>query len=401
MASNLPKRPDILAQWSRASIPTEWSATPPERRSRLVSAIALAMDHTPAARSIAHAKYWTLAAAAGVAALVGLGTVGSYLRESSEPAAGRLVALFGPDATIVHGRSATSAGSVSGSVPVAFDSRVDTARDSSSRLELASGVVIAVGSDTHLSLPHAKDRASPREELGLEGGAVRVDVPKLGAGHVFAIRTPDTWITVHGTSFSVEVSGSPWGPVSTNVGVTEGVVTVQQAGEPEVFLTAGMRWVSTGRVASASSAPAAASPEASGGSVPGVDVKAAPAPVLGVAATMPAAGSLRRPAPSALQTALAEQNRLFSEAMTACERGDGAGAAQMLESFIRRYPASPLTEDAHVELFRGLAQMRDRAGAARAARRYLALYGDGFARDEARELALEPGAPPQSAPPQP
>jgi hypothetical protein len=26
------------------------------------------------------------------------------------------------------------------------------------------------------------------------------------------------------------------------------------------------------------------------------------------------------------------------------------------------------------------------------ARRYLAIYGEGFARDEARELALEPGA---------
>jgi outer membrane protein assembly factor BamD (BamD/ComL family) len=75
-------------------------------------------------------------------------------------------------------------------------------------------------------------------------------------------------------------------------------------------------------------------------------------------------------------------------------RGNGAEAIEMLEAFIQRYPASPLTQDAHVELFRGFVQMGDRAAAARAARRYLALYGDGFARDEARALALEPGAAP-------
>jgi hypothetical protein len=33
--------------------------------------------------------------------------------------------------------------------------------------------------------------------------------------------------------------------------------------------------------------------------------------------------------------------------------------------------------------------MGDRAGAAREAQRYLTLYRDGFARDEARELSLE------------
>ena len=65
---------------------------------------------------------------------------------------------------------------------------------------------------------------------------------------------------------------------------------------------------------------------------------------------------------------------------------------QRIKSIIRLYPASPLAQDAHVETFRALAQMGDRAGAAREARRYLTLYRDGFARDEARELALEPSS---------
>ncbi len=80
--------------------------------------------------------------------------------------------------------------------------------------------------------------------------------------------------------------------------------------------------------------------------------------------------------------------------MTARERGNSVEAVQKLEGFIRQFPVSPLIEDAHVELFRAFAQAGDRTAAARVARQYLALYADGFARDEARGLALQPtGAP--------
>ncbi len=116
--------------------------------------------------------------------------------------------------------------------------------------------MIAVGSDTHVALPHAQDRMSGREEVGLDAGYVYVDVPKLPPGHLFAIHTPDTQVTVHGTSFSVEVSGPRSGPVSTTVSVTDGVVTVQRVGEPEIYLTAGTRWASIVVAAPSSTAPA-------------------------------------------------------------------------------------------------------------------------------------------------
>jgi hypothetical protein len=261
---------------------------------------------------------------------------------------------------------------------------VETGQGSSARVDLADGVAILVGSDTRLSLPHAKDRASPREELELDGGEIRVQVPKLEAGHFFAIRTPDTWVTVHGTSFSVEVSRpSPDHPLRTTVRVTDGVVTVQKLDAPEVFLEAGAKWDSAPAFGT-SSADQGAALEAGHAERPALQ----PSVVTGN--VRPASvdnGQPRRPITS---TALAEQNRAFAQAMTAREEGDGAAAVRMLERFVARYPASPLAEDAHVELFRSLARMQDRAGAARAARRYLALYGDGFARDEARELALEP-----------
>lgn len=393
MASHRPKRPHILAQWSRASIPTEWSPTALERRTRLVNAITETMERTPVRGGLGRARYWAFAAAAGAALVLGFGVVGWHVRAAGEPVAGRVMALLGPASTVIHGRQVTSLVPTSGSLPMAFDSHLDTGRDSASRLELASGVEIAVGSDTHLALPHTKDRGGGREELGLEGGFIYVDVPKLRPGHVFAIHTPDTWITVHGTSFSVEVSGPDSGPSSTRVNVTEGTVTVQRTGEPEMFLTAGARWISMPEAAAVSGG-SAASPEAHTVSVP-VPVRPAPATALDVAgARSPGAGlDPLRGAPVG-QTALAQQNRIFAQAMTARERGDGAAAIEMLEAFIQRYPASPLTQDAHVELFRSLVQMRDRAAAARAARRYLALYGDGFARDEARALALEPGAAP-------
>jgi hypothetical protein len=363
----------------------------PERRARLVNAIAETMERTRGRGSMGRARYWAFAAAAGAALVLGFGVIGWYVRGAGEPVTGRVTALFGPASTVIHGREVTSLVPTSGSLPMAFDSHLDTGRDSASRLELASGVEIAVGSDTHMALPHTKDRVGGREELGLEGGFIYVDVPKLRPGHVFAIHTPDTWITVHGTSFSVEVSGPGAGPLSTKVDVTEGTVTVQKTGNAEIFLTAGTRWISIPEAAALSSA-SAASPEAHTVSVP---VRPAPAAALDVSgAASPVAGpDALRGAPVA-QTALAQQNRIFAQAMTVRVRGNGAEAIEMLEAFIQRYPASPLTQDAHVELFRGFVQMGDRAAAARAARRYLALYGDGFARDEARALALEPGAAP-------
>jgi hypothetical protein len=388
VAGNVPQRPDLLAQWSRASIPTEWSTTPPDRRKRLVSAIVGGMERSPGPRFTARARYWTFAAAAGVALLGGVGTLEWRIRESSEPVAGHLLALFGPPSTVIHGREAMLVGPAQGTQPVAFESHLDTGRESASRLELASGVVVAVGSDTHVVLPHVQDRASGREELGLDGGYVYVDVPKLRPGHFFGIRTPDTQVTVHGTSFSVEVSESRFGPISTTVSVTDGVVTVQRAGEPEIFLTAGTRWVSTVAPAPASTAPSA-SPEIhlAAPTVPraSLDVSGAKAVVV---------GSDAHRVSSVGQTRLAEQNRLFADAMTARDRGDDAVAIQMLEGFIRQFPACPLTEDAHVELFRAFVHRGDRGEAARIARQYLAVYSDGFARDEARVLAFELVAPP-------
>lgn len=86
---------------------------------------------------------------------------------------------------------------------------------------------------------------------------------------------------------------------------------------------------------------------------------------------------------------LAEQNRLFAGAMRARENGDDHGSARLLDEFIRTYPASPLLQEAYVSRFRALQSAGDRAEAALAARRYLFAWPNGYATQEAREVARE------------
>jgi len=158
--------------------------------------------------------------------------------------------------------------------------------------------------------------------------------------------------------------------------VTQGVVSVQH-GDREALLYAGMEWTSATDGLSAT---------------PAYGLLAAPAPESKAGAVAKSRLTSPRPESTAGRTGLGDQNVLFAEATLARKRGDQTRAVRILDDFIRLYPASPLAQDAHVETFRALAQMGDRAGAAREARRYLTLYRDGFARDEARELALEPSS---------
>ena len=97
-------------------------------------------------------------------------------------------------------------------------------------------------------------------------------------------------------------------------------------------------------------------------------------------------GSAASQAPT---STLAEQNQLLERALSASRNGQDGAAIAGLREFLRRYPSTRLAHEARVELFRALARSGDRAGAAREARRYLQSYPDGFAREEARKLALD------------
>jgi ferric-dicitrate binding protein FerR (iron transport regulator) len=388
------RRPDILAQWARLPIPVDSSAAPAVRRERLVNAVARSMLDTKARPAMRRRVYAWLAAAA--VAMVALAVVGGTIwrgRTTSEPVAAHLFALSGSSRALVGGREIVSSSATSGGVPLVFNSQVATGRASSSRMQLRSGVEVTVGPETQLSLPDARDPVNVREELVLELGLIRVKVPKLPRGHFFAVRTPDTVVSVHGTAFSVEVTKSSLSaPPKTTVIVTEGVVSVQHSNR-EILLDAGAEWTS-----SVESVDRGA-PESSGEPVlkPGPATTRAPAkrsehaPASATSSVLDAGMLHER---TASQAALANQNRLFSEAMSARDHGDSSGAIGLLEDFIQRYPGAPLAQDAYVERFRVLAEMGKHAAAARAARSYLALYPNGFAGVEARQLALESPAGP-------
>jgi hypothetical protein len=74
--------------------------------------------------------------------------------------------------------------------------------------------------------------------------------------------------------------------------------------------------------------------------------------------------------------------------MQAKQRGDDDRVVRELDVLMQRYSDSPLAPDARVERFRALKRLGRTAEAARSARRYLAEQPDGFAREEARDVAL-------------
>jgi outer membrane protein assembly factor BamD (BamD/ComL family) len=82
---------------------------------------------------------------------------------------------------------------------------------------------------------------------------------------------------------------------------------------------------------------------------------------------------------------LAEESRLFQDAIDARNRGDDPRAAELFGHLVARYPSY---EEAEVQLFRAEKRLGRVAAAVAEARRYLALHPQGFARDEARTLAL-------------
>jgi ferric-dicitrate binding protein FerR (iron transport regulator) len=190
------------------------------------------------------------------------------------------------------------------------------------------------------------------------------------------VETPHVEVVVRGTRFDVEVEpASASSGTITNVSVARGTVAILRHGALVASLSAGERWSSASRTL-------APLPTGVGDSV----ASAPPKPAL----------STRKPAvpgevaPPEVSGTLAEENRLFQEALEARGRGDHARAVDSFGRLLGRYPRSPLAEEAQAERFRGLRRMGQTARAAAEARRYLAQYPAGFAAAEARELALEP-----------
>jgi hypothetical protein len=256
-------------------------------------------------------------------------------------------------------------------------SLVQSAAASSAELRTAkTALVLAEATELELSLPDANE-----ERIALRSGRVVVQVDKgVAPRRAVVIQTPHAEVLVRGTRFEVLVEPRG-GRSATEVHVSAGSVWVLERGEQVALLTAGQSWSST---------PAA------------VSAPAATADVREVAPTAPAlseaAKSLRAPPQQAQKPraeapvlgTLAEENRLFAAGLEARNRGDYPASAESFGELLARYPQTALRELAQVERLRALHRAGQSAKAAADARRYLAEHPDGFARGEARDLALKP-----------
>jgi hypothetical protein len=298
--------------------------------------------------------------------------------------------------------------------------RVATPSDAAASLVLAGGARAEVDPSTRITLVRTD---AEEQRLKLELGRVELVVPKLAPGSAFVVETPEAEVRVRGTRFSVEVSGAGAAAGVTRVGVSQGSVLVRTA-RGEHLLSGGETWSSApaaavteparGAVFGSAAASAVAVPKNALAASPGAGAAPAPgnppaAPGQRVAAPLalgngsPQRQSSETPAPDRTHAAegtgarpagdsdaLAQQNGLMQTALAARSNGDHAQAVRLLDELLRRHPSSPLIESARVERFRSLRRLGRHAEASREARRYLASYARGFARDEARRLILDP-----------
>jgi ferric-dicitrate binding protein FerR (iron transport regulator) len=195
--------------------------------------------------------------------------------------------------------------------------------------ELRAGVRAArvrtqVGAEVQLA---PNTRLSVQEDAALRvlDGEVACSVPKLGKERSFSIDTPSARVVVHGTRFTVRVTGSE--RERTCVRVQEGVVAVHahRAGAAPVRLLAGDAW-------GCDEAPAKAARPAT------VSRKANPA---------------QRPSASnAARGTLDAENRLLADALSAERADDRARAHALFNELLARHPGSPLATEARAGLQR-------------------------------------------------
>lgn len=372
-----PSTPDVLRDWARAPIPVEESSVNEERRARVVSQLARSIRETKLERERAQRRTRVLAvlAIAAAIALVAGGlwrtrTPGTTPVASVRPSSTGVLVTHGAESRVpaVNADQALAGGDV-----------VSTVADARATLRLASGAEVSVEPSTRLSLARL---APGDEQLDVRIGEISVRVPRLGDKGRFQVSTPDALVTVHGTVFVVRVTKRDDGSIFTDVSVSEGKVSVTRNGS-ESFLSPGQSFSSKPPAEEkATRAEPAPAPAAEPAKEDKPHASAAPSP---------AAPKLAATDPSAL----AEQNRLFSAAATARRNGDDKTALGHLNQLLARYPSSPLAPEARVERFRALERLGQHEEAAREARRYLADQESGPARDEARNIALDPKAKPK------
>lgn len=210
------------------------------------------------------------------------------------------------------------------------------------------------------------ERAGADTRIALTEGTIHLAVEHRRRSERFVVALTDAEVEVRGTRFAVDAHEGHL----RRVRVTEGLVAVRRAGQPERLVGAGSSLEVTGPVAVA---PAAATldPVESPATTPG----AGAAPIVMAA---PRAESAR----PTTDTGAAAGSRDFRAGALAYVRGEPGEAARALRRFLAAAPArDPRREDARYVLVLALDATHD-PGTERAAREYLGEFPNGLRRAE-------------------
>lgn len=342
MSADRSAKVDVTARALRGlaamPIPTEESLRVEARRERLVRDLGQFAADTFATRAQKSVRAFRMAVAAAIviAVLLGIG-IGNWRAKqwANAHAVPTLSAKEGDVRIARQGRADIAAGAAP--LELAIHDRVETA-DGRAEVSLVSGAVVELGPMSDLGLGMATRRDDHLDEqIVLVTGKIGVHVPKLGARSSLQVATPNALVTVHGTVFSVDVRPGWSGERVTTVSVTEGLVSVK-SGDREIFLGPGTNWSSVPPLNIAPS-PSDSSPP---GSPSGVDPSSAqPSPA----------------APGANASTLAEENRLFREAIAARRAGDPRRTMDVVDRLLAKYPTSPLASEAKAERARAASEL--------------------------------------------
>jgi ferric-dicitrate binding protein FerR (iron transport regulator) len=224
---------------------------------------------------------------------------------------------------------------------------------------------------------YAQEVVGSTTQIAFRSGKAGFHVEHLEGPARFVVALPDGQLEVRGTRFVVDVVEGR----TREVTVSEGAVALSLPGFTGL-LRAGERWPA------AVAAAAPAGPSAPPPSPAESEVSAAPPPppsaALGPAATQGAGGGAVSPAPAPAPPGAGAR---FAEAMGAFSAGNYGRADSLFAAFVRDFPRDGRAEDAMFLRADARARRGDGAGAAAAAREYLAAFPRGLRRPEAERMA--------------
>jgi hypothetical protein len=379
----------LLRELRQVVVEAEDSATAQRRRTRVVDGLRAKQARIRVIGELSRAWRRRLLLAAACLALAACAWAVFHQGLPARPGVARLgsprVRSLAGEVSWVHdGQPRTE--KIGGSFDIESNDRVRTGDSSAAQLSFPSGASIQISPATQFSAHSSAGDGG--EAIDVTLGGIDVHVPKLAAGLQFAVHTPAATIKVHGTRFSVSVTSAQGHPV-TRVNVSEGAVSVESGGEV-VELRARATWSSAANQQTSAPAAHKPAPEQSVAAETAVQTPRRVERQESKLAPPLARTPSNERAPERASSTLGAENALLEQAMSASRRGDDKRAVALLDTLLARYPRSELVPNAQVERFRALRRLGKHAEAARQARRYLGEHPSGMAKEEARQVAIDP-----------